>query len=61
MQALLDAGVITQPRDGVRLLAKGELTAKVTLQGGRRLGRCQGRCRSRRRHLSNCRRPSRRR
>jgi large subunit ribosomal protein L15 len=31
-QALLDAGVITHARDGVRLLAKGALTAKVTLK-----------------------------
>jgi len=30
-QALLDAGVLTHARDGVRLLAKGSLTAKVTL------------------------------
>ena len=30
-QALLDAGVLTHARDGVRLLAKGTLTAKVTL------------------------------
>jgi len=31
-QALLDAGVITHARDGVRLLAKGTLTAKVNLK-----------------------------
>jgi large subunit ribosomal protein L15 len=31
-QVLLDAGVITHARDGVRLLAKGALTAKVTLK-----------------------------
>jgi large subunit ribosomal protein L15 len=31
-QALLDAGVITHARDGVRLLAKGTLTAKVSLK-----------------------------
>jgi large subunit ribosomal protein L15 len=31
-QALLDAGVITHARDGVRLLAKGALTAKVSLK-----------------------------
>jgi len=30
-QALLDAGVLTHARDGVRLLAKGALTAKVTI------------------------------
>jgi large subunit ribosomal protein L15 len=29
--ALVAAGLITNPRDGVRLLAKGELKAKVTL------------------------------
>jgi large subunit ribosomal protein L15 len=31
-QVLLDAGVLTHARDGVRLLAKGALTAKVTLK-----------------------------
>jgi large subunit ribosomal protein L15 len=31
-QVLLDAGVITHARDGIRLLAKGALTAKVTLK-----------------------------
>ena len=31
-QALVDAGVITHVRDGIRLLAKGALTAKVTLK-----------------------------
>jgi large subunit ribosomal protein L15 len=31
-QVLLDAGVITHARDGVRLLAKGTLTAKVSLK-----------------------------
>ena len=31
-QALVDAGVITHVRDGIRLLAKGSLTAKVTLK-----------------------------
>jgi len=31
-QALLDAGVLTHARDGVRLLAKGALTATVTLR-----------------------------
>jgi large subunit ribosomal protein L15 len=31
-QVLLDAGVITHARDGVRLLAKGALTAKVNLK-----------------------------
>ena len=30
--ALVDAGVITHARDGIRLLAKGALTAKVTIQ-----------------------------
>ena len=31
-QALVDAGVITHCRDGIRLLAKGVLTAKVSLK-----------------------------
>jgi large subunit ribosomal protein L15 len=30
--ALVDAGVITHARDGIRLLAKGALTAKVTIK-----------------------------
>ena len=30
--ALVDAGVITHARDGIRLLAKGSLTAKVTIK-----------------------------
>jgi large subunit ribosomal protein L15 len=31
-QVLVDAGVITHARDGIRLLAKGALTAKVTIK-----------------------------
>ena len=31
-EALLEAGVIKKPRDGVRILAKGELKAKVALE-----------------------------
>ena len=31
-QVLVDAGVITNARDGIRLLAKGALTAKVTIK-----------------------------
>ena len=30
-QAMVDAGVLTHVREGVRLLAKGSLTAKVTI------------------------------
>jgi large subunit ribosomal protein L15 len=30
--ALVDAGIITHARDGIRLLAKGALTAKVTIK-----------------------------
>jgi large subunit ribosomal protein L15 len=32
LAALQAAGLVTQPRDGVRLLGKGELTAKLDLQ-----------------------------
>jgi large subunit ribosomal protein L15 len=31
-EALKKAGLVTNPRDGVRLLAKGDLTAKVTVE-----------------------------
>jgi large subunit ribosomal protein L15 len=31
-QVLLDAGVLTHARDGVRLLAKGSLTAKISIK-----------------------------
>lgn len=30
--ALTAAGIVTKPRDGVRLLAKGEITAKLTIE-----------------------------
>ena len=32
LDVLRNAGVITRPRDGVRLLAKGELSAKLTIE-----------------------------
>ena len=41
--ALQAAGVARGGKDGVRLLGKGELTAKVSLQGRRRVeGRARG-------------------
>lgn len=32
VQSLIEAGIIKNPRDGVKILAKGELTKKLTVQ-----------------------------
>jgi len=32
LETLRNAGIVTRPRDGVRLLAKGELSAKLTIE-----------------------------
>lgn len=32
VQALIESGIIKNPRDGVKILAKGELTKKLTVQ-----------------------------
>ena len=45
MPRLKAAGVARGGKDGVRLLGKGELTAKIKLQRRWRFCRCQGRYR----------------